>query len=39
MKQIKLYCSKLCGGKIFNSFFSFKLPMHLLRSTAIAANG
>jgi len=25
-------------AKSFNSFFSFKLPTHLLRSTAIAAN-
>ena len=26
------------GQKSFNSFFSFKLQTHLLRSTAIAAN-
>ena len=41
MKKIllKQLCNfKMCGGKIFNSFFSFKSALTLLRSTAIAAN-
>lgn len=41
MKQTlfnKFYNFKMCGGKIFNSFFSSMLALTLIRSTAIAPN-